>query len=80
METVDLVKAVVNSEHGWAVAEQFEDTFNGESFEEQNTNALDYIRDCLKYDVMRSSVFNDDAMRLIKVYYDELVEYLEEAK
>lgn len=78
LETI--IKAIINGEHGWAVAEQFEATFNGETFEEQNINALGYIRDCLKYDVMRSGVFNDDAMRLIEVYYDELVEYLEEAK
>jgi hypothetical protein len=78
LETI--IKAIINGEHGWAVAEQFEATFNGETFEEQNINALGYIRDCLKYDVMRSGVFNDDAMRLIEVYYDELVEYLEKAK
>ena len=78
LETI--IKAIINGEHGWAVAEQFEATFNGETFEEQNINALGYIRDCLKYDVMRSGVFNDDAMRLIEVYYDELVEYLEKAE
>ena len=78
LETI--IKAIINGEHGWAVAEQFEATFNGETFEEQNINALGYIKDCLKYDVMRSGVFNDDAMRLIEVYYDELVEYLEKAK
>jgi hypothetical protein len=75
-----IIKAIINGEHGWAVAEQFEATFNGESFEEQNINALQYIKNCLKYEVMRSSVFNDDAMELIKVYYDELVEYLEGAE
>ena len=75
-----IIKAIINGEHGWAVAEQFEVTFNGESFEEQNINALQYIKNCLKYEVMRSSVFNDDAMELIKVYYDELVEYLEGAE
>jgi len=78
LETI--IKAIINGEHGWAVAEQFEATFNGETFEEQNINALGYIRDCLKYDVMRSGVLNDDAMRLIEVYYDELVEYLEKAQ
>jgi len=78
LETI--IKAIINGEHGWAVAEQFEATFNGETFEEQNINALGYIKDCLKYDVMRSGVFNDDAMRLIEVYYDELVEYLEGAE
>jgi len=74
-----ILKAVINSEHGWAVAEQFEDTFNGESFEEQNMNALGYIKNCLKYDVINSGVFNDEAMEEINEYYDKLVKYLEEA-
>jgi len=79
LETI--LEAIINGEHGWAVAHQFEATFNGdEPFEEQNMNALGYIRDCLKYDVMRSGVFNDDAMRLIEEYYNKLVEYLEEAE
>ena len=38
IQTVDLVKAFINSHHGWAVADQFQDTFNGEGFEEQNHN------------------------------------------
>ena len=75
-----ILKSIINSEHGWAVAEQFEATFNGESFEEQNINALQYIKNCLKYDVMKSGVFNDEAMDEINEYYDKLVEYLEEAK
>lgn len=81
MMTLDqILKSIINSEHGWAVAEQFEATFNGESFEEQNINALQYIKNCLKYDVMKSGVFNDEAMDEINEYYDKLVEYLEEAK
>ena len=75
-----IIKAIINSEHGWAVAEQFEDTFHGESFEEQNINALDYIKNCLKYNIMKSDVFNNEAMEEIQEYYDELVKYLEEAR
>jgi hypothetical protein len=75
-----IIKSVINSEHGWAVAEQFEDTFNGELFEEQNINALNYIKNCLKWNIMENNVFNDAAMEEIKEYYDNLVEYLEEAK
>jgi len=75
-----IIKSIINSEHGWAVADQFEDTFNGESFEEQNMNALDYIRNCLKYDIIKSGVFNDEAMEEINEYYDKLVKYLEEAE
>jgi len=75
-----ILKSIINGEHGWAVAEQFESTFNGESFEEQNINALNYIKNCLKYNVMKSGVFNDNVMEEIKEYYNKLVEYLEEAK
>ena len=81
MVSVDqIIKSVISGEHGWAVAEQFEATFHGESFEEQNINALDYIKNCLKWNVMKSDVFNDKAMKEIQEYYDELVKYLEEAE
>ncbi len=80
MHLDQILKSIINGEHGWAVAEQFEATFNGESFEEQNINALEYIKNCLKYNVMKSGVFNDNAMEEIQEYYDELVEYLEEAE
>ena len=75
-----ILTAIIDGEHGWSVAEQFEATFDGESFAEQNMNALNYIRDCFKYGVMKSGVFNDEAMDEIKEYYDRLVEYLEAAK
>jgi hypothetical protein len=80
MQLDTIIKAIINSEHGWAVADQFEATFNGESFEEQNINALQYIKNCLKYEVMKSGVFNDDAMDELKEYYNRLVLYLEEAE
>ena len=48
IQTVDFVASYVNSKHGWAVAEQFTDSFNGEAFEEQNYNALLYIRDTVR--------------------------------
>ena len=76
-----IVKAIIYNEHGWAIADQFEDTFSGdEPFEQQNPNALNYIKNCLKWNVMGSDVFNSAAMEEVKEYYDNLVEYLEEAK
>jgi len=69
MQTIDLVKAVVNSEHGWAVADQFEATFNSESFEKQNYNALRYIKGVVE-DILHSKILSEDA-------YDELYEYKE---
>ena len=71
----DLVKAVINSRHGWAVADQFEDTFNGESFEEQNTNALNYIRQTIK-DLLESELLEGESENDLQDYADELEDYL----
>jgi hypothetical protein len=77
MKSLDqIIKAIINSEHGWAVADQFEATFNGEPFEEQNSSALQYIKNTLKYDVMKSEVFNDEAMEQLQEYYDGLEKYM----
>ena len=75
MQTVDLVKAVVNSKHGWAVAEQFEATFNGESFEEQNHNALRYIQMVIR-DILNKDVLSDVSFLELKEYHDELEDYM----
>ncbi len=78
--TLDLViKAIINSEHGWAVADQFEATFNGESFEEQNGNALRYIHDTLRR-IINSDVFNDESLDALDSYYGDLKEYMGVAK
>jgi hypothetical protein len=75
-----IIKAIINSEHGWAVADQFEATFDGQSFEEQNSNALRYIRNTMRYNILGNDVFSDEAMNELREYYDKLAEYLEEAK
>lgn len=75
MQTVDLVKAVVNSEHGWAVAEQFEDTFNGETFEAQNHNALRFIRGVVE-EILHSKILSEDAHDELHEYRDNLEDYM----
>ena len=75
MYTVDLIKAVVNSEHGWAVAEQFSDTFNGEKFEYANYNAWRYIREVIE-DILRSKVLSDNAQDELQEYRDNLEDYM----
>jgi len=65
----DIAQAFINSQHGWAVAEQFEsiyDDLSEENLMKQNPNALRYIKDCLT-ELVRSKVFNEDSS-------DELVE------
>ena len=75
LTTSTLVQALINSEHGWAVAEQFEDTFNGESFENQNYNALMYIRETLDK-VLNSDLLHEDVLDELQTYRDELEGYI----
>ena len=75
LTTVDLVTALINSEHGWAVAGQFEDTFNGERFDNQNYNALVYIRDTIN-ELLRSNLLHEDAQDELQTYRDELEDYI----
>jgi len=79
MQTVEVVKAVINSHHGWAVADQFEDSYiypnGGSAFEDQNYNALLYIRDLVK-SLLEGGVLSDDAKEELGDYYDDLENYL----
>lgn len=76
MELVNLVSAVVNAQHGWAVRDQFEDTFQGgQSFEDQNSNALLYIRGTLR-DILDSGLLSEDAFDELQSYVDDLSDYL----
>jgi uncharacterized membrane protein YukC len=75
LTTVKLVQALINSEHGWAVAGQFEDTFNGKSFEEQNYNALMYIRETLDK-LLNSDLLSEDTQDELQTYRDELEDYI----
>jgi hypothetical protein len=75
--TRTIVSAFINSKHGWAVSEQFEATFDGEDFEEQNTNALTYIKQAVK-DILNSGILDIDANDELEDYFSELKGYLEE--
>jgi len=58
--------------HGGSVGGQFEDTWNGESADEQNGNAMEMIIDTLQ-DLADSEMLSDWAQR-------DLVEYLDKVK
>ena len=75
--TQTIVSAFINSKHGWSVAEQFEATFDGEDFEEQNINALTYIKQAVK-DILNSGILDIDANDELEDYLSELRNYLEE--
>lgn len=75
----DLVKAFINTHHGWAVADQFENTFHTptiEVFEKQNWNALSYIREAVFTLLNDSDVLSDDAAEELQEYLDRLEAYL----
>ena len=77
--TVDfLVEAYIKSKHGWAVSGQFLSPFNGEAFEEQNFNALQYIREAVE-SVLKSKLLSDDAQDELQTYRDNLEDYMVEA-
>jgi len=79
MTLTEILTQMINSEYGWSVAGQFEDTFNGsERFEDQNENAMKYINSMLK-DILDAddSPFNNSAKQQIFTYQQELQEYLE---
>lgn len=70
VDTCALVKAFINTHHGWAVADQFEDTFTGEEpFEEQNGYALSSIREAVDALVIHGILADE--------FHEELEEYLE---
>jgi uncharacterized lipoprotein YajG len=72
--TQDLVSAYIESKHGTAVSEQFNDTFNDSGeFEKQNSNALKLIQSEVN-DIVKSEVF-DDVFDL-EYYSESLNEYL----
>ena len=81
MNTQDVISAIIRSEHGWAVAEQFEVTWDNrsvESIEQQNSNAMDYIMDTVNDLIKYSEVFNEDTIDELQQYVDEIKEAYDE--
>ena len=76
--TQTIVSAFINSKHGWAVSEQFEATFDGEAFEEQNYNALMYIRESVR-DVLNSDILSENTHDELQEYADNLEDYIAES-
>ena len=81
MNLEQIVSAVINSEHGWAVAEQFESTWDDRSADnvsEQNSNAMDYIMDTINDLIKYNEAFNEDAIDELQQYVDEIKEAYDE--
>ena len=71
----ELLKNIIESKYGWAIAEQFEDVFiNGDDLENQNSNALLYIKDCISE--LDWDIFSDQSQMEINDIYEQLDEFL----
>lgn len=80
MHIIDIANAVIYKRHGWAVADQFDDTiydYSRDNLAEQNLNALSYILDELK-DLCsgNSYTFTEDALEELEPYMEALEEYI----
>jgi hypothetical protein len=80
MNVFEVTSKVIYSAHGWAVAEQFDATVEDRnSFDEQNTNALNYIWSTVK-DLVINGPFDEDATDELEEYLNDLSSYLDEDK
>lgn len=81
INSTELIKAFINSQHGWAVAEQFEDTFEPSSyadFSRQNYNALKYIYEAVD-SLIRSGCLSKNTTEELQDYHDKLKVYFWDA-
>jgi hypothetical protein len=70
-----IIGGIIESQHGWAVRDQFIDTWNGEDFGKQNYNALRYIKDTIK-ELIRRDIFSEEVEAELVGYLLDLDEYL----
>ena len=76
MNTAKLISKVIYGTEGWAVAEQFDDTWgNTEEFENQNVNALTKIQ-ALIGDILEENLLSEDSHDELNEYYEDLRGYL----
>lgn len=74
----ELISKYLEAEHGTAVCEQFEKTFEQEEeFDDQNYNALTYIKTSVSR-LRRAELFKDEYNEEIDDYLDNLESYLNE--
>ncbi len=76
MNIFEITSKVIHATHGWAVAEQFDDTFgNTGELENQNPNALLYIKETVD-DLVEYGPFDEDAIDELNEYLSDLRSYL----
>lgn len=78
MTIIQIASDVVRAHHGWAVAEQFDDTVADTSEKNlcvQNLRALELILESIQ-DLIDSRVFTKDAETELRSYVEEVSSYL----
>lgn len=77
MTVQTIVSALVNSDHGWAVRDQFDNTFDGsEDLEDQNPNALELVSATVK-ELMESELLAEGyELDELKRYRDRIETHL----
>ena len=79
MHVFEVVSKVIYAQHGWAVAEQFDETSaerDTETFDAQNFNALRLIRDTVK-ELVQFGPFSGPATDELAEYLEDLVQYMD---
>lgn len=79
IRTKELIAAFIDSKQGWAVREQFEDTFeetSEENFDEQNRNALALIEEVCSR-LLKSEILCEDSQNDLEEYVYALRLHLE---
>jgi hypothetical protein len=79
MTVQTIVSALINTNHGWSVRDQFEDTFDGsEDLEDQNPNALELVSATIK-DLLESELLADSyELDELRRYHDRIKAHLME--
>lgn len=71
----ELVKGFIDSKEGWAVADQFESSFETGSFEGLNYNALNRIRTHIN-SLLQSDLLSENNEDELRTYYVNLNQFL----
>lgn len=67
----ELLEMVIQGKHGWAVSEQFNDTWNGESAEDKNGNAMEAIVETLQ-SLVENDLVSEYGKREIQNYLNRV--------
>lgn len=76
VDHIDVIKAFINSHHGWAVADQFVDSWEDNDFTSQNPNALELIEESLTA-LLEAGIFVPMVEEEIEAYLDQLRDWTE---